>query len=400
MSTSGYDLVTVGGGLGGAALALVMAKAGARVLVLEREPKFRDRVRGEFLPPWGVAEAQQLAISDLFRQCGHNVPSVEMGLGSPRDLPNTTPQSLPAIGFSHPEMQELLLQAAVSAGAHVRREAVVTAVEPGETTQVQVQESGRSLETLSARLVVAADGRNSGVRKWARFTVTRDPHPFLFAGVLLTGLDAPHDLAYYCFNPAVAMASASLYEGADRFRAYLAYPSDGVDRLQGEQALRRFVDYSRQTMAFPNVYDGPLHLIGPLASFSCDEDWVDYPYQDGVALIGDAAATSDPAYGQGMSLTLRDVRTLSEKLLSDSQWDVAGNEYASEHRQYFSVIHTSCGWLRQMFQEQGPEADQRRATALPLIAADPTRIPDHIMSGPELSIADSVRSRFFGQAES
>ena len=100
-----------------------------------------------------------------------------------------------------------------------------------------------------------------------------------------------------------------------------------------------------------------------------------------------------------MSLTLRDVRTLSEKLLSDSQWDVAGNAYTSEHRRYFSVIHTSCGWLRQMFQEQGPEADQRRATALPLIAADPSRIPDHIMSGPELSIDESVRSRFFGQAE-
>ena len=109
--------------------------------------------------------------------------------------------------------------------------------------------------------------------------------------------------------------------------------------------------------------------------FPCDEDWVEHPYQDGVALIGDAAATSDPVYGQGLSLTLRDVRTLSEQLLSNSQWDTAGNEYASEHRRYFSVIHTSCGWLRQMFQEQGPEADQRRAIALPLIARTPRESP-------------------------
>src|SRR4029450_2390364 len=120
--------------------------------------------------------------------------------------------------------------------------------------------------------------------------------------------------------------------------------------------------------------------------------------QDGVALIGDAAATTDPVYGQGLSLALRDVRTLSEKLLSNNHWDTAGNEYASEHRRYFSAIHTSCGWLRQMFQEQGPEADQRRATALPLTPADPTRIPDHIISGPELSIDEGVRLRFFGQA--
>jgi 2-polyprenyl-6-methoxyphenol hydroxylase-like FAD-dependent oxidoreductase len=400
MSTSSYDLLTIGGGLGGAALATVMAKAGARVLVLEREPKFRDRVRGEFLAPWGVGEAQQLGIVDLLRECGHNVPSVEMGLGSPRDLPSTTPQGVPAIGFSHPEMQEALVQAAVRAGAQVRREAVVTAVDSGETPRVQVQRPGSTPETLSARLVVGADGRNSAVRKWARFAVIRDPHPFLFAGVLLTGMAAPHDVGYYCFNPAVAMAAASVYEGENRFRAYLAYPSQGIDRLQGEQALPRFLDYARQATAFPNVYDGALHLIGPLASFSCDEDWVEHPYQNGVALIGDAAATSDPAYGQGLSLTLRDVRTLSETLLSDSQWDNAGNQYASDHRRSFSVIHASCGWLRQVFQEQGPEADERRATALPLIAADPTRIPDHIMSGPELPIDDNVRSRFFGQAES
>jgi 2-polyprenyl-6-methoxyphenol hydroxylase-like FAD-dependent oxidoreductase len=230
--------------------------------------------------------------------------------------------------------------------------------------------------------------------------VRRDPHPFLFAGVLLERLAAPHDVGYYCFNPGVAMGAASVYQGAARFRAYLAYPSEGIDRLQGEQALPRFLAYSRQATAFPDVYDGDPHPIGPLASFACDEDWVERPYREGIALIGDAAATSDPAYGQGVSLTLRDVRTLSEQLLTNSDWEAAGDQYASEHRHCFSVIHTSCGWLRMVFQEQGAEADQRRATALPLIMADPMRIPDHIMSGPELPIDDSVRARFFGEAVS
>ena len=93
-------------------------------------------------------------------------PSVEMGLGQPRDLRSTTPQGLPAIGFSHPEMQEVLLQAAASAGAHVRREVVVTAVEPGHPPRVRVQASGSDPGTLSGRLVVAADGRNSTVRSF------------------------------------------------------------------------------------------------------------------------------------------------------------------------------------------------------------------------------------------
>jgi flavin-dependent dehydrogenase len=57
-----YDLITVGGGIGGAALAGAMAEHGARVLVLERETRFKDRVRGEGLLPWGVGEARTLGL--------------------------------------------------------------------------------------------------------------------------------------------------------------------------------------------------------------------------------------------------------------------------------------------------------------------------------------------------
>ena len=40
-----YDIITVGGGLGGAALAKAMAEQGYRVLVVEREEQFKDRGR-------------------------------------------------------------------------------------------------------------------------------------------------------------------------------------------------------------------------------------------------------------------------------------------------------------------------------------------------------------------
>jgi menaquinone-9 beta-reductase len=396
MPAHDYDVIAVGGGLGGSTVAKVMATAGARVLMLEQEAKFRDRVRGEFMAPWGVAEARRLTIEDLLQSCGCYVPKVEMGMGGPRDLAATTAQGLPALGFSHPEMQEALLESASRAGAEVRRGTAVTAIQPGQPPQVQFRASGNT-ETVSARLVVAADGRSSAARKWAGFEVKYQPHPFLFAGVLLSGLGMPRNLGHYCFNPAIAMVTAIVYQGKDRFRTYLAYPTDGMERLQGEQSLPRFLEQSRRTTASPNFYDGVLHCIGPLASFSCNEDWVEHPYSAGVALIGDAASTSDPVFGQGMSLTLRDVRTLSEKLLSNGDWEAAGNDYATEHRRYFSVIHTSCEWLRHMFLEQSPEADRRRAIAMPLIAEDPTRIPDHIMSGPELPIDDSVRARFFGE---
>ena len=47
MATADYDVIAVGGGLGGASIAKVLAEKGLRVLVAEREEIFKDRIRGE-----------------------------------------------------------------------------------------------------------------------------------------------------------------------------------------------------------------------------------------------------------------------------------------------------------------------------------------------------------------
>jgi len=51
-----YDVVIVGGGIAGCALATTLARGGLAVGVLERDPEPVDRVRGEFIAPWGVVE--------------------------------------------------------------------------------------------------------------------------------------------------------------------------------------------------------------------------------------------------------------------------------------------------------------------------------------------------------
>jgi hypothetical protein len=61
------------------------------------------------------------------------------------------------------------------------------------------------------------------------------------------------------------------------------------------------------------------------------------------------------------------------------------------------VIHEVARWFTSMFLETGPEADARRMRAFPRIAEDPTRVPDHLFSGPELPFDDAVRRRFFGE---
>lgn len=56
MTSMSCDIITVGGGSAGCALGKAMAEEGARVLVLEAETAFRDRVRGEELMPLGVRD--------------------------------------------------------------------------------------------------------------------------------------------------------------------------------------------------------------------------------------------------------------------------------------------------------------------------------------------------------
>ena len=53
MKSYDFELITVGGGLGGSALAKKMAENGARVLVVERERHFSDRIRGEWVASRG-----------------------------------------------------------------------------------------------------------------------------------------------------------------------------------------------------------------------------------------------------------------------------------------------------------------------------------------------------------
>jgi 2-polyprenyl-6-methoxyphenol hydroxylase-like FAD-dependent oxidoreductase len=293
-------------------------------------------------------------------------------------------------------MQEALLAEAERAGAEVWRGVTVQNVEPGPSPSVVVARNGKD-ERISTRLVVAADGRGSATRKWTGFTSKRNVQPFQFAGVLLTGVSGRQDIGTFIFNPEHGLIGALIPQWGDRFRAYLGYPNAAGPLLQGAEKLTTFLNESQKVgPIFADCY-AQARAEGPLETFDGGDSWVEHPYREGVALIGDAAATSDPSFGQGMALTLRDARVLRDALLGNSDWDKAGHLYAQQHDGYFHRIHTVCCWFRNIFQEQTPEAAVWRQRALPRLAEDISRAPDHMFGGPELPLDEPVRARFFGE---
>jgi len=146
----------------------------------------------------------------------------------------------------------------------------------------------------------------------------------------------------------------------------------------------------------PDVYANA-KPVGPLATFDGRSVWADRAYRNGVALIGDAAANTDPTWGQGLSMTLRDTRVLRDQLLATEDWKQASENYAESRQQYFGVVHTMENWHTQLLMETGPEADARRAKAFPTWWEDRTRNPDTFLSGPGEPLDEAARRRFFGE---
>jgi 2-polyprenyl-6-methoxyphenol hydroxylase-like FAD-dependent oxidoreductase len=219
-------------------------------------------------------------------------------------------------------MQTVLLSAAEEAGATVRRGATVVGVSPGQTPSVRARD-GDGEHTFHARLVVGADGRNSGCRNWAGFRVERDPERMAVAGVLFEALGAPEHMMSMFIDPSRGAFSLTIPLGRQKFRTYVGiFRQNGSRHLSGQRALPEFVETSIAAGA-PLVWYEGAKAIGPLASFEGADSWVEHPYRDGVALVGDAAASNDPSFGCGLSLTLRDVRVLRDKLLAQDDWDAA-----------------------------------------------------------------------------
>jgi 2-polyprenyl-6-methoxyphenol hydroxylase-like FAD-dependent oxidoreductase len=398
--TKNYDIALIGGGIASAALAHSMSRAGARVLVCEAETQFKDRVRGEVVVPWGVAEAQALGLEVALQQAdARKLPWLNQYMGSQqierRYFPATTLTKTPLVTFYHPRMQTSLLNAAEACGAEVRRGVTVTSVVPGRPARLAHKTNGQT-EEIAARMIVVADGRNSQFRRSVGFQVQCETHSLCTAGVLLESVPLPEDTFHLFTNPALGEIIIWAPQGDARVRTYICYWGEARSRFQGAADLARFIG-SLEWTGTAGDYFSQATQAGPLATFEGADHWVEHPYQNGIALLGDAAANNDPTWGQGLSLALRGARTLRDALLRNEDWDIAGHDYAREQDRYYGKLRTVASWFREFFMITGPEADARRARALPLIGQDPTRVPDLLFSGPEISVACDARARFFGE---
>jgi len=117
-----------------------------------------------------------------------------------------------------------------------------------------------------------------------------------------------------------------------------------------------------------------------------------------IALVGDAAQTSDQTWGQGLSITFKDARLLRDALLATDDWDVAGHKYAKAANESFEQIRLVEDWMTQVMMDQSAEANAIRSRVFPGMAMGTLTLPETHFAGPDLAPADeAARLALFGE---
>jgi 2-polyprenyl-6-methoxyphenol hydroxylase-like FAD-dependent oxidoreductase len=414
MSLERVDVVVVGSGIAGGALTATLARAGTSVLVLERSTEYVDHVRGEYMHPWGVAEAQRLGVYDVFTAAGANLIerfvhydeafTPEEAEAGATPLGGLLPGVPGALAIGHPTACRALEAAAVDAGAHVvhgvERVAVTAGAEPSVRYTVDSAE-----HDVACRLVVGADGRESAVRRQTGIALNRnDPRIFL-AGLLVEGIrDWPlgdsvigteGDSMLYVFP-----------QGGGKARLYLGFPTEDRTRLAGSEKAKVFLEAFRGEAIPDSGRVADAAPAGPCAAYPMFDSWTDNPAAEGAVLVGDAAGFSDPTIGEGLSIALRDARMVSEVMLESEDWSPARfAEYAEERAERMRRLRFAAQVYTDAHIPLGPGHVAERRRRLELLSGadeDLFMVLAAMSCGPELApescFGDGVRERMLAPA--
>jgi 2-polyprenyl-6-methoxyphenol hydroxylase-like FAD-dependent oxidoreductase len=311
-----YDAIIVGARVAGASTAMLMARRGLKVLVVDRAQFPSDTLSTHQVQVPGVARLRRWGLLDAVIAAG-TPPTrrVRFDVG-PVVLDGHWPEFEGADALYSPRrtiLDTLLVDAARAAGAEVRERCKVDEIvfDDGRVSGIR---SGSVRE--KARLVVGADGRHSLVAKAVR--------PAVYHAI------APRSVAYYTYWAGVPSDGGRMYVRGDRMigawptndglvMTYVAAPAGdfGTFRADPEgsllEALDRTGELGEQVRAgeradrVRGTADLPNHFHKP--------------FGPGWALVGDAGLLMDPVTGQGISQAFRDAELLADAVAAGTPLD-------------------------------------------------------------------------------
>lgn len=303
------DVVVVGARAAGAATAMLLARAGLEVVLLDRDRPGTDTLSTHALMRGAVVQLNRWGLLERIVDAG--TPAIRETTFHYSEADVTVPIK-PGSGVDalyaprRTVLDPMLAAAAAEAGATVRYGARVVGLRTyrGRVVGVEVRDRRSGAGSIPARLVVGADGRRSTIARLVGAPRTyRASHTSAFTYGYVRGLaDRGYEWAY---RPG---AAAGYIPTNDELTCVFAGGLPEQIGRGGAAVLR-----SALAAASPEMADRlcSARVVSPVRTFTGQPGHLRRPWGPGWALVGDAGSWKDPISAHGLTDALRDAEQLS-----------------------------------------------------------------------------------------
>ncbi|UXY16656.1 UbiH/UbiF family hydroxylase [Chitiniphilus purpureus] len=361
IATTDADLIIVGGGLVGAALAAALADTPLSILLLEDQPAVFD-------PPADDWDARIYAISRASQR-------LLARIGAWQRLDPQRVQPVASMRIFGDDGRSQLAFSALEAGvdelavivenrellralwARLALASNVTVLAPAKPDRLAIDAHAARLtlvdgRELTARLVVGADGARSWVRGACAIAVAQ--HAYEQFGVVAN---------FECAQPHRGTAHQWFFD--DGVLAWLPLPGQRLSMVWSCDAARQRELLAMAPSALAETVAaaggrrlGDLRQTGKTAAFPLQLNHVAHMVQARIALVGDAAHTVHPLAGQGVNLGFGDVAELAGILGAEAPQRCGDylvlRRYERARREPVQLMQSVCDGLQKLFNNRNP----------------------------------------------
>jgi flavin-dependent dehydrogenase len=308
-----YDAIVVGARCAGAPTAMLLARKGYRVLLLDRASFPSDTMRSHFIHHPGVVSLHRWGL--LPQVVASGCPPIRTRLSDLGDFTLAIPaEAADGVDANYAPrrfvLDTILVEAAGAAGATLREHFTVHELlwDAGRVVGIRGRANGGAMVTERARIVIGADGAHSIVARAVHAPVY-DARPAL-------------TFAYYSYFSDVPLAGIEVYLRPEECM-HINFPTNyGLSCIAIQAPIAGFPAFRADIEGnFFREIDRVPQLAERVRAGRREERWYGTadlanffrtPYGPGWALVGDAGYHKDPVTAQGITDAFRDAELLAE----------------------------------------------------------------------------------------